>query len=225
MRKIIINLKCLFVRRRFNEYLEDALSSYKKAAVRKHVKSCPECSRRLDELKNIMILLNLPKEKELPLGYNNSLHRKLLSASMENNRKYYPQPARILKPVFCGILAVFVLWGSYRLLDRRTSANTLARNKKNVINVHQEGQLRFCINAAKELKDATLEIKLPKEICLSEDPEPIWSEQIIYWGGQLNKGENLISFQVKGITKGKWIIKATLKNGISKTIDIPVEIT
>lgn len=54
-------LKCLFMKRKLYDYLEDSLSGIDKIKVKRHLDSCSRCNQSLSQMKNIIALASEEK--------------------------------------------------------------------------------------------------------------------------------------------------------------------
>lgn len=87
-------MTCLFDINQIQDYLDNRLSSEKRQQVEAHLETCPQCRREWMEMNNLMQLLgNLPME-ELPEGFKEELHEKLVAAASEQ-----PAPKSVLRPL------------------------------------------------------------------------------------------------------------------------------
>lgn len=80
-------MTCLNVTDKIQDYIEDRLSPEERQAVAEHLETCPDCHREWVEMVNLMELLGgLPME-ELPEGFQEELHEKLVGTAQEPARE------------------------------------------------------------------------------------------------------------------------------------------
>ncbi|MBK5251053.1 MAG: DUF4349 domain-containing protein [Peptostreptococcaceae bacterium] len=71
-------MNCEFDKTKINAYIDGELSVEEIGAAEEHIKSCPECKVLYEELKNVRERLSNAEELELPDGYEEEMHQKLL---------------------------------------------------------------------------------------------------------------------------------------------------
>lgn len=219
-------MKCKKIQKLFNDYLENSLTDIKKIAIEQHTLHCLNCREKLTDLKSIILSLNSLKEYPLPYYYNQRLHQKLLNESQQQSITSNIAFVRnILRPAAVGLLAIIIIFSGYKLLFRDDTREVVLSPAKNTLIKNQEGIFQITIKSAKEVKNITLEITLPESIWLTSDSVSTWSEQKIYWQGDLQEGENIICVFVRGTRKGDFNIKTRLmKESMEKRLDVPVTI-
>lgn len=87
-------MTCTFDQTKIQDYIENQLSPEERQAVETHLGECPECHREWVEMNNLMQLLSgLPME-ELPEGFKEELHEKLVNTVQEK-----PEQKRSIAPI------------------------------------------------------------------------------------------------------------------------------
>jgi len=71
-------MTCKFDQTKIQDYLEDLLSPEERQEVEAHLATCPECHREWVEMSNLMQLLSGLPAEELPEGFKEELHEKLI---------------------------------------------------------------------------------------------------------------------------------------------------
>lgn len=92
---------CTFDKTKIQDYLDNLLSPEERQEVETHLAACPECHREWVEMGNLMELLgDLPVE-ELPEGFKEELHEKLIRVVQEQpEEKKHLLPLRHMKKHF-----------------------------------------------------------------------------------------------------------------------------
>ena len=71
-------LECKHVWDYISEFLDDSLPPETKELVQKHLENCEICSAILDSTRNILVLTADDRVFELPAGYSQRLHARLV---------------------------------------------------------------------------------------------------------------------------------------------------
>lgn len=87
-------MTCQFNTTKIQDYLEDLLSPEERQEVEAHLATCPECHREWVEMNNLMQLLSDLPSEELPEGFKEELHEKLIQVVQEK-----PERATFVKPL------------------------------------------------------------------------------------------------------------------------------
>lgn len=74
-------MNCNEIRDNLSLYIDDELNEEDKRLLEEHLKSCPECSKELEEYKKIIQMLNELPDEEPPVGFCKRLHAKLLNTA------------------------------------------------------------------------------------------------------------------------------------------------
>ncbi len=80
-------MNCEFDKTKINAYIDGELSAEEMGVAEAHIKSCPECTVLYEELKNVREMLSNAEELELPDGYEEEMHQKLLGLNDLNRVK------------------------------------------------------------------------------------------------------------------------------------------
>lgn len=170
-------LKCLFIRRKLYDYLENSLSDIDRIKVKKHLDVCNNCQDGLSQLKSIIVLA---AEKKAPQPDNEFWHNFRIDLDRKLNERFVP-PINIerklryhLRPVFAyaGALVFILVIGIGSYVYKRPYTA--------LIRIAQEEDLVEEILTLDDLKggdlglndDANLEMDL-EEINLSYQFNPI----------------------------------------------------
>lgn len=118
-------MTCTFDQAKIQDYIENMLSPDERQAVEAHLAVCPECHREWVEMNNLMQLLSgLPME-ELPEGFKEELHEKLVGTVQEKQEeKTRVRPLLHLKKHFKAYSAAAAV-----LVVGMISVNSLYMNK------------------------------------------------------------------------------------------------
>lgn len=198
--------------------------------------------REEKELKKIIEILNVTPQQELPIGYEQQLHQRLMKASEEPrkagietslskiwNRLLVPESANFLKPVPVAVLSlvvvalvsVFYLSHKPVLPPRRAGIQVVK-----AIPASAEKYLYGQVSSAVKLDrpsvlrfnfQAAREVEGVKfEIVL---PEGLClvnegrEGKTICWQGDLQSGKNMVLLRVKGVKEGNWEVKGSVQKG------------
>ncbi len=71
-------MNCEFDKTQINAYIDGELNAEEISIVEEHIESCEECKALYEELKNVREMLSAAEELELPDGYEEEMHQKLL---------------------------------------------------------------------------------------------------------------------------------------------------
>lgn len=118
-------MTCTFDKAKIQDYIENLLSSDERQEVEAHLAACPECHREWVEMNNLMqLLIGLPMV-ELPEGFKEELHEKLVKTVQEKpeERKAF-RPAAHMKKHFKAYSAAAAV-----LMVGMISINSLNMNK------------------------------------------------------------------------------------------------
>lgn len=74
-----VEISCFEVWRELSNYLDDQLAPELSARMREHFKNCKHCSAVLDGTRNVVKLVGDGRAFELPAGFSERLHQKILS--------------------------------------------------------------------------------------------------------------------------------------------------
>lgn len=85
---------CKFDSTKIQDYLENLLSPEEREEVEAHLATCPECHREWVEMSNLMQLLSGLPIEELPEGFKEELHEKLMDVTLEK-----PEEKKVWKPI------------------------------------------------------------------------------------------------------------------------------
>ncbi len=87
-------MTCTFEKAKIQDYIENLLSPEERHEVETHLTGCPECHREWVEMNNLMqLLIGLPMV-ELPEGFKEELHEKLVKTVQEN-----PEERKSVRPL------------------------------------------------------------------------------------------------------------------------------
>lgn len=79
--------KCSEIIENISLYIDDELDSEARAEFEKHISNCETCKNELDDIMNIFDICRNTEEEELPIGFKDELHKKLLEASGQLGKK------------------------------------------------------------------------------------------------------------------------------------------
>lgn len=107
-------MACTFDKMKINLYIDGELGPEEARAVEAHLEACPECEELYRELKSIREMLEASEELELPEGYEDSLHERLL---LEAGKKDKRKRTFRWKPWVGAAAALLVAFVSYTALN------------------------------------------------------------------------------------------------------------
>ncbi len=174
-------LKCLFIRRKLYDYLENSLSDLDRIKVKKHLDVCNNCQNSLSQLKSIIALA---AEKKTPQPDNEFWHNFRVDLDRKLNERLVP-PIKIerklrysLRPVFAyvGALIFILVIGIGSYVYKRPYAN-LTRIAQDEDLINEILTLDDLEGSGLELDDANLEMDL-EEINLSYQFNPIQKRKL-----------------------------------------------
>ncbi len=73
-----MNLNCKHVWENISEYLDQKLDPALLADIEKHLENCEVCAAVLDSTRNVLVLTADNRTYELPVGYSERLHERLV---------------------------------------------------------------------------------------------------------------------------------------------------
>lgn len=79
--------KCILIRRKLYDYLDDSLSERERASVKEHLKSCSVCRKRLEQMG---VLLNLAKSRKTPQPKQDFWHNFKIELDRKLNSRLVP---------------------------------------------------------------------------------------------------------------------------------------
>ena len=90
-----MKLECKHVWGYISEYLDGAVDGGLREDIEKHLEHCEICSAILDSTRNVLILTADERTFELPVGYSERLHERLVKEmkESENNPTASDEPA------------------------------------------------------------------------------------------------------------------------------------
>jgi len=190
-----------------------------------------DCSGKLEELQKISATLKTFKTQPLPSGYTHELHYKLVNAARERElTPHWKSQIRFIFPklkyaVFALALAVF-LPGAYHFYKNQIFNKTEIKSETfNVLNLDQQGTVKFRINTAKKIDEAVFRINLSNGLCFLKNGAADCAQKEIVWRGSLDKGENIIVVYVIGSRKGSWLVTAKMEEDSNmKEIKVPFSV-
>jgi hypothetical protein len=148
--------KCLFIKRKLYDYLENSLSEIERIKVEKHLKTCNRCQDNLSQLK---VVIDLAAKKKTPQPDSDFWHDFRIDLDRKINERLVPPikaeyKLRYLpKPVFVYVsILIFILvigLGSYFYKNLNSNFIRIAQQDKNLIEE---------ILTLDELEDNTLEL-------------------------------------------------------------------
>ena len=104
-------LKCKAIKKKMSLYIDNQLSEKEMMYFKKHIDTCAECRVELEELEALVSDLNSLSRYELPEGYKNSLHNKLVEAQYDTNSNINTIPWylnwKLYSSLVAGILLIF----------------------------------------------------------------------------------------------------------------------
>jgi hypothetical protein len=114
-------LNCKQVREWMNLWIDGVLEKQEQEIFNKHIMECKECRKELDEYTRMISLVQNMEEEELPDGFHERLHQKLVEESKMARRSMRSmissnRPIKLIKWIGA-IAAVFVLLFSLGVLD------------------------------------------------------------------------------------------------------------
>lgn len=125
-------LKCLFLRRRLYDYLDNSLSEVDKIKVKEHIAACRNCRARISQMQNIIDLSSqgiAPKPHDefwhnFKIDLDRSLNEALVKpVRLERKRIYLLRPAL----VYISALMFIFLVGSYFSQSRRIAVTRIVQ--------------------------------------------------------------------------------------------------
>lgn len=80
-------MSCEKVMEMLSLYIDNELDEQESNEIEKHLRTCEECNREYEDLLAIKKLLSETPQVELPLGFKEELHKKLVECSTEDNNE------------------------------------------------------------------------------------------------------------------------------------------
>ena len=117
--------RCIFIKRKLYDYLDNGLSETDKVEVKGHLDGCNKCSQHLGRLKNI---LDAASERKAPWPNTEFWHNFRIELDRKLNEKLVgpvtlkPRLSYRLKPAFtCALTLIFILALGNYFYKNRTS--------------------------------------------------------------------------------------------------------
>lgn len=121
----IMKNKCKFSEKTYM-YLEDQLDEQQKTELLEHIKSCDSCKEEFEILNRVQIEFKELEEAELPEGYHQKLHMKLVKALNKTDnkeKKSFISYMNKLLPAAAALLVVVVTVKGVSLYNAMTAKN------------------------------------------------------------------------------------------------------
>jgi len=221
--------KCRKIEKLLLFYVDKSLSEDKIKYIEEHLSSCNGCVQKLAQFNKIDSTFKTLEQHPLPPGYMHELHFKLARANQEKNKSLTEKVKLYTlfpKLKYAAISLIFLFFAvSMFYLNNKKKNLSLDAIAFNVINLNQDGVIKFNINSDRDLENVTLKIELPGGIRTIRNGQVNMEQGEIIWQGDLDKGENVISIFVKGVRQGNWEAKAVFKEkSFIRKIKIPFTI-
>lgn len=114
-------MKCENIKELMSMYIDNEINEVDKAKFEKHIAQCPQCKEEYEILKDLVLECSEIDEVELPQGFMEELHKKLIVAQTNKPSKFTQFIRRAnWKPVAGAVAAVLIL---------AISVNSLVGNK------------------------------------------------------------------------------------------------
>lgn len=136
-------------------YIDNELDDAKKAEVEEHISSCESCRSEIEELKEVVNMCKNVEDVELPEGFSEKLHEKLMEEKQkqEDKRRFIVLGSKYMKiasSIAAGIILVFIIRGFWlngsinKTSDMASMANEAAKgyNGENEIAIGQKSLAR-----------------------------------------------------------------------------------
>lgn len=78
-------MDCRKWKKKINEYIDDLLSEDQKAAFELHIANCPDCSREVHELREVVSMVKTLSRKDLPNDFELNLRRAIETDELRRN--------------------------------------------------------------------------------------------------------------------------------------------
>jgi anti-sigma factor RsiW len=130
-------IRCIFIKKKLYDYLDDSLSELDKDKVKRHLERCFSCRKRLEQIDT---LLALAKQKNIPQPSDEFWHNFQIGLDRKLNKRLAPE-FRIrpslslrLKPVFAyaSLLVAILTLGVF--LNFYTSPTLLSKTDLALVN-------------------------------------------------------------------------------------------
>lgn len=136
-------ISCSDVQENICAYIDHELDENERLSFEEHIKNCAECKKELDEMSRIVALCTSLPQQELPAGFDDELHEKLLAVAgrRESGVRSIGKSKgfrffKYLAPVAAALLLIFLAgnyyrWGFFSPMRTGSSSNQLkmAANK------------------------------------------------------------------------------------------------
>ena len=225
---IFKKITCNRIKKKLSLYYDNQLSAKEMEYFKEHVNRCENCANALKLVEKISLATKNREIKSIPPIYLQEIHHNLGRANFEIHQPKIKKIGKyILSPKFrfalvsfvFAIIVVMPFINYYRYnMDKKMSIDTIASN---IINVNQNGVIRFRIDAKENIDNITIKIELSNGIRYVKNGQIDDKEELILHGS-LDKGENIVAVYVKGVQHGNWQAKAIFQERFSiKKIKIP----
>lgn len=103
-------MKCENIKELMSMYIDNEINEVDKAKFEKHIAQCPQCKEEYEILKDLVLECSEIDEIELPQGFMEELHNKLIEAQMNKPSKFTQFMRRAnWKPAVGAVAAVLIL--------------------------------------------------------------------------------------------------------------------
>lgn len=206
-------MKCQDFLERMDEYREGSLSPFEQEAATAHLHSCTRCEQYVARAQTLRHAL-----RELPVAEpRREFFDHALARAVAPQRR---QPAWWTYGISVALAASIALWIGANWLPRETSPSE--RLAAVTISLHEPKTVQLAFNAASELEQATLSIRLPDGIEVDGFP----GEREIRWETNLARGVNVLSLPLVAKAPSSGALLARLEHGERATeIAVPVRVS
>lgn len=107
-------INCENIKSMLSAYIDNELNDIDKLNIEKHLKTCSNCTKELHELEQIISLVANYGDEDLPIGFGDDLHMKLINANVTDKKKsgaaiLKNKYLRICSTIAAGLLICFML--------------------------------------------------------------------------------------------------------------------
>jgi predicted anti-sigma-YlaC factor YlaD len=122
-------IRCIFIKKKLYDYLDDSLSELDKDKVKRHLERCFSCRKRLEQIDT---LLALAKQKNIPQPSDEFWHN--FQIGLDRKFRIRPSLSLRLKPVFAyaSLLVAILTLGVF--LNFYTSPTLLSKTDLALVN-------------------------------------------------------------------------------------------
>lgn len=239
-------MKCNEAKSKFFEFLRGELEKEQVTEIQEHLNSCLSCQKDFASAKLAHSLIRADSElrTELPVGFEENLHSRLVEAAFESKKgekedrewRFIKWRSIAIMTAAMVLIMLGVAVGFYLGVKNPSARDTKSPAVKEpsfnnvsvtaaVVPVGRPIKMKLTFNSEVELANVNFSIVLPQGVSFETSDNEVAGLRELKWQNTLNEGKTEIPFVVKAEIPGKWKIYASAeKEGVRHTHEIILEV-